>query len=305
MKEYLKLMKHIMAKGNDKEDRTGTGTKSVFGYQFRINLAKGFPLLTTKRMYVKGIIHELLWFLNGDTNIKYLVDNNVNIWNGDAYREYTKAGGELTLNEFVEKIKKDKLFAQLFGALGPVYGHQWRSWTTPEINELDKDESFQDVRQKTIDQIAWVINEIKTNPDGRRHLVSAWNPADLNKMALPPCHYAFQFYVSNGKLSCMFQMRSVDTFLGLPFNIASYAFLTHMVAHVCGLEVGELIFSGADVHIYNNHFDQVEEQLTRTPKKLPKLIIEDRGQGINDFKITDFFIDGYDPYPTIKGELST
>ena len=247
----------------EKSDRTGTGTKSVFGYQMRFDLSEGFPLLTTKKMFLKGVIHELLWFLRGDTNIKYLLDNNVHIW--DAWADEN-------------------------GELGPVYGKQWRSWQCPD--------------GRVVDQIFDLINQIKTNPDSRRLLVCAWNPADVDQMALPPCHCLFQFYVANGKLSCQLYQRSADVFLGVPFNIASYALLTMMIAQVCDLEPGEFIHTFGDVHIYKNLYAQVDEQLTREPRPLPRMIINPEVKDIFGFTYGDFKLEGYDPWPAIKGEVS-
>ena len=263
MKQYLDLLKHIKENGHDKGDRTGTGTRSVFGYQMRFDLKEGFPLLTTKKMYLKGIIYELLWFLMGDTNIQYLVDNNVHIWDE---------------------------WADEFGNLGPVYGKQWRSWECPD--------------GRFIDQITDLINQIKKNPNSRRLLVVAWNPADVDKMALPPCHCLFQFYVVDGKLSCQLYQRSADVFLGVPFNIASYALLTMMIAQVCDLEPGEFIHTFGDVHIYNNLKEQVDEQLSREPRPLPKMIINPEVKDIFAFKYEDFKLVGYDPWPAIKGQVS-
>lgn len=251
MKAYLELLQDIKANGVQKEDRTGTGTTSVFGRQLRFDLQQGFPLITTKRLSLEAIVYELLWFLSGSTNTKYLTDNGVTIWDEWADED---------------------------GNLGPVYGSQWRTWRTAD--------------GQTIDQISKVVEAIKRNPDSRRHLVSAWNVGEVDGMALPPCHYAFQFYVANGKLSCMFQMRSVDTFLGLPFNLASYALLTHMVAEQCGLDVGELVWNGGDVHIYSNHTEQVERQLAREPFPLPTLRIKRKPDTIFDYTFEDFeFID--------------
>jgi thymidylate synthase len=263
LEQYLKLCKHVLVNGTSKGDRTGTGTISTFGYQMRFNLADGFPLLTTKKLHIKSIIHELLWFLKGDTNIKYLQENGVRIWNEWADED---------------------------GNLGPVYGHQWRSWSGADGN--------------TIDQISEVIDQIKHNPDSRRLLVNAWNVADINKMALPPCHCLFQFYVANGKLSCQLYQRSADLFLGVPFNIASYALLTNMVAHVCDLEPGEFIHTFGDVHIYQNHLDQINLQMDREPRSLPKLVMNSEVKNIFDFQFDDFTLESYHPHPHIKGEVS-
>ena len=263
MKQYHDLMRHVLANGVKKEDRTGTGTTSVFGYQTRYNLADGFPLLTTKKLHTKSIIHELLWFLKGDTNIKYLKDNGVRIWDEWADAE---------------------------GNLGPVYGYQWRSWPTPD--------------GKHIDQITQVIDMIKNNPDSRRLIVSAWNVADINNMKLPPCHAFFQFYVANGKLSCQLYQRSADIFLGVPFNIASYAVLTMMVAQVCNLQLGDFVHTLGDAHIYSNHIEQANLQLTRDFRPLPKLNINPNVKSIFDFTIDDFELENYDPHPHIKAEVA-
>lgn len=263
MKQYHDLLKHVLENGSVKSDRTGTGTVSVFGYQLRFDLQKGFPLLTTKKLHTRSIFHELLWFLKGETNIKYLKDNKVSIWD-----EWADENGDL----------------------GPVYGKQWRSWEAAD--------------GKTIDQITNVINEIKTNPDSRRLLVIAFNPADIGKMALPPCHAFFQFYVANGKLSCQLYQRSADIFLGVPFNIASYALLVHMVAQVCNLEVGEFIHTLGDAHIYSNHFDQVKLQLSRDCKTLPQLKLNPNVKNIFDFKYEDIEIVNYNPHPAIKAEVA-
>jgi len=263
MKEYLKLLEHVKLNGQKKEDRTGTGTLSVFGYQMRFNLNDGFPLLTTKKVHLKSVIYELLWFLSGDTNIKYLKDNNVSIW-----------------DEWADEN----------GNLGPVYGHQWRSWPTSEGNEID--------------QISNLITQIKKNPDSRRLIVSAWNVGEINKMKLPPCHCFFQFYVADGRLSCQLYQRSADIFLGVPFNIASYALLTQMIAHVCDLKYGEFIHTLGDAHIYMNHIDQVNEQLSRKPKKLPKIKINPSVKDIFNFKYEDFSLEEYDPYPLIKAPVA-
>lgn len=263
MKQYHDLMQHILEKGVKKEDRTGTGTISVFGYQMRFDLSEGFPLVTTKKLHTKSIIHELLWFLSGDTNIKYLQDNGVKIWD-----EWADANGNL----------------------GPVYGHQWRSWPTADGG--------------TIDQIAQLIHMIKTNPDSRRLMVSAWNVADVNKMALPPCHSLFQFYVADGKLSCQLYQRSADVFLGVPFNIASYALLTMMVAQVCDLKLGDFVHTFGDTHLYSNHIEQAELQLTRELRPLPTLKINPAVKDIFAFKFEDFTLEGYDPHPHIKAEVA-
>lgn len=292
-REYLKLCQHILDHGVKKADRTGTGTLSAFGYQMRFNLQEGFPLLTTKKLPFRVIAEELLWFLSGSTDVRKLIDKHVNIWTPDATRWFNELNNkEHTQDEYVYEIY-DKNWTESYRTnmanLGPIYGKQWRAW----------DGVWSDV-----DQIKNVIESIKNNPDSRRHLVSAWNVGDLQDMALPPCHYAFQFYVANGKLSCMFNMRSSDVFLGLPFNIASYALLTHMIAHVCELEVGELIYTGADVHIYLNHVEQVKEQLKREPRKLPKLFLESNIDDIDEFKIDHIDIWNYNPHPAIKGEVS-
>jgi thymidylate synthase len=262
MKQYLKMCQQILDNGVDRDDRTGTGTRSIFGHQLRFDLQEGFPLMTTKKVYWKGVAHELLWFLKGDTNIKYLNDNDVHIWD-----EWADENGDL----------------------GNVYGHQWRSW---------------EGREGTIDQISEVIEQIKENPYSRRLIVNAWNVGDLDKMALPPCHLLFQFYVADGKLSCQLYQRSCDTFLGVPFNIASYSLLTHMIAHVVGLEVGEFVWTGGDVHIYHNHFDQIKEQLSREPRPLPQIKINKETDNIFEIDFEDIELIGYDPHPTIKGEVS-
>jgi thymidylate synthase len=273
MKQYLDLCQHILDKGIIKDDRTGTGTISIFGYQMRFDLQEGFPILTTKTVPFRLVAEELLWFLRGSTNVFELQEKKVGIWDAD-YKRWVNNG------------HPDN------GDLGPIYGKQWRSW------------DIGDEWPHSIDQISNVIAEIKSNPDSRRLLVSAWNVGEIDKMGLPPCHYAFQFYVADGKLSCMWQQRSVDTFLGLPFNIASYALLTHMVAKECNLEVGELIFTGGDVHIYKNHLDQINLQLTREPHKLPKLIIKNNPRDIFSYKYEDFELEGYEPDGPIKGDVS-
>lgn len=264
MKAYLELLNRILTEGATKTDRTGTGTMSVFGNQMRFDLADGFPLLTTKKLHLKSIIHELLWFLAGDTNVRYLQENGVRIW-----------------NEWADPVT---------GELGPVYGHQWRSWP--------------DYKGGTIDQIAQVVDLIKNHPDSRRMLVSAWNPAEVDEMALPPCHCLFQFYVANGRLSLQLYQRSADTFLGVPFNIASYALLLQMMAQVTGLEAGEFIHTTGDTHLYLNHLEQARLQLTREPRPLPRMIINPDVKSIFDFKYEDFQLEGYDPYPHIKAEVS-
>ncbi|MBN2604901.1 MAG: thymidylate synthase [Bacilli bacterium] len=292
MKQYLTLLQHILDNGVKKEDRTGTGTISVFGYQTRYNLAKGFPLVTTKKVHLTSIIHELLWFVSGDTNIKYLVENNVRIWNEWPYRIYTNSPeyqGE-TMEEFIYKIKEDVAFAAKFGDLGPVYGKQWRNFEGPN--------------GKKVDQLSELIENIKNNPDSRRLIISAWNPPLIPEMALPPCHMMFHFYVANHKLSCLLYQRSADTFLGVPFNIASYALLTMMIAQVTGLEVGEFVHTLGDAHIYLDHLEQVKLQLSREPKELPKMVINPNVKNIEDFKFSDFSLEDYHPHPMIKGKVS-
>ena len=263
MQQYHDLMRHVLEHGNDKGDRTGTGTRSVFGYQMRFDLSEGFPVLTTKKLHLRSIIHELLWFLQGDTNIRYLKENGVSIWDEWADEE---------------------------GNLGPVYGYQWRSWPAPD--------------GRHIDQIATVVEQIKTNPNSRRMIVSAWNPALVDDMALPPCHAMFQFYVADGKLSCQLYQRSADIFLGVPFNIASYALLTMMVAQVCGLQAGEFIHTLGDAHLYSNHFEQARLQLSRTPKTLPTMNINPEVKDLFGFKFEDFELVGYDPDPHIKAAVA-
>ncbi|MDD6145218.1 MAG: thymidylate synthase [Mycoplasmataceae bacterium] len=288
MQQYLNLLKHILDTGSDnRKNRTIVDTISTFGYQNRYDISEYFPLLTTKKVYFKGIVAELLWFIKGDTNIKYLVDNDCNIWNEWPYETFKKSSdynGE-TIKEFALKIKTDPEFAQKHGNLGPVYGKQWRDFNG-------------------FDQLKWVINEIKTNPNSRRLIVSAWNPNDVNKMALPPCHSLFQFYVNDGKLSCQLYQRSADAFLGVPFNIASYSLLTYIIAAYTGLKPGEFIHTFGDLHIYKNHIEQVNEQLTRKPKTPPHLIIKRLPKNIEDLNIDDFEIVDYDPYPAIKGKVA-
>ena len=287
MKQYLDMCKFILENGTYKSDRTATGTISYFGYQTRYNLNEGFPLLTTKKVFLKGIIHELLWFISGDTNIKYLVDNNVKIWNEWAYEKYKKEPvykGE-TMDEFIEKIRESKEFADKYGDLGPVYGRQWRNFNG-------------------VDQLEKLIYNLKHNPDSRRHIISAWNPAEVDNMALPPCHSFMQFYVVNNKLSCQLYQRSADVFLGVPFNIASYSLFTMMIAQVCGFELGDFVHTFGDVHIYSNHMDQIKLQLSREPRKLPTMKINPNVKSIYDFKYEDFELEGYDPHPAIKGVVA-
>ena len=296
MKQYLELLDKICRDGVVRGDRTGTGTKGIFGYQMRFDLSEGFPLVTTKKLFLKGVIYELLWFLRGDTNIKYLVDNGVHIWDGDAFRYYN----ELCIKHGVLPVDMDTFLSAVgvespiegyrFGDLNNVYGYQWRSWPTGDGG--------------AIDQIKKVIDTIKTNPNSRRMIVSAWNVADVDSMALPPCHTMFQFFVADGKLSCQMYQRSGDTFLGVPFNIASYALLTMMIAKECGLEAGEFIHTLGDAHLYLNHQEQAEEQLRREPRKLPKMHLNPAVESIFDYKYEDFTLEGYDPYPAIKAPLS-
>lgn len=292
MKQYLDFLRHILDKGIEKQDRTNTGTISTFGYQMRFDLNEGFPLLTTKRVHLKSIIHELLWFVKGDTNIKYLVDNDVRIWNEWPYEKFKKSEeyNNETLEEFVLKIREDDAFADKYGDLGPVYGHEWRHFDGP--NDIFRD------------QLGWVIEEIKRNPDSRRLIVSSWNPTLIDKMALPPCHTLFQFYVINNKLSCQLYQRSADAFLGVPFNIASYALLTMMVAQICDLELGEFVHTIGDAHIYSNHLEQVNRQLAREPRSLPKMKINKEIKKIEDFKFEDFELTDYNPYKGIKAEVA-
>ena len=298
MKQYLDLLKKIKEDGIVKSDRTGTGTRSIFGYQMRFDLSEGFPLLTTKRVFLKGVIHELLWFLAGDTNIKYLVDNGVHIWDNDAYRFYkelcAKQGVEpISMEEFLvasQQQTPSPIEGYAYGNLNHVYGYQWRSWGKPDGS--------------AIDQVKQVIDTIKNNPDSRRMIVSAWNVADVEDMALPPCHVLFQFYVADGKLSCQLYQRSADTFLGVPFNIASYALLTMMIAQECGLQAGEFVHTLGDTHLYLNHMEQVDEQLSRSPRTLPTMRLNPDVKSVFDFKYEDFTMEGYDPHPTIKAPMS-
>ncbi len=263
MQQYLDLLRHVLEHGTLKGDRTGTGTRSVFGWQMRFDLARGFPLVTTKKLHLKSIVHELIWFLRGETNTRYLRENGVTIWD-----EWADADGEL----------------------GPVYGHQWRSWSAPD--------------GRTIDQIAWVLEEIRRNPDSRRLLVSAWNVADLPRMALQPCHALFQFYVADGRLSCQLYQRSGDIFLGVPFNIASYALLTHMVAQVSGLAPGDFVHTLGDAHLYSNHVDQARKQLARSPRPLPRLVLDPSVRSLFDFRYEDVAVEGYAPHPAIRAPVA-
>jgi thymidylate synthase len=300
MRQYHELLQHIIDHGNKKSDRTGTGTLSVFGYQMHLPIDQHFPLLTTKKVYLKGIIHELLWFLRGDTNIRYLVQNGVKIWNEWPYQAYLKANGledkfpkyseswKAHMKEFVQKVAEDAGFAARWGELGPVYGSQWRNF-------------------EGVDQISEVIQAIKEKPDSRRHIVSAWNPKEIPVMAksgLPPCHVLFQFYVAEGRLSCQLYQRSADVFLGVPFNIASYALLTMMVAQVCDLQPGTFVHTFGDVHLYNNHMEQAREQLSRTPRKLPTMKLNPEVRNIFDFRYEDFTLEGYDPHPPIRAQVA-
>jgi len=312
-KVYLDLCNYILEHGTKKEDRTGTGTISVFGYQMRFNLQEGFPMLTTKRVPFRLVASELLWFLKGDTNLRYLLENNNHIWDEWGFQKWVDSddynGPDMTnfgirsqkdeefnalyqeqMKVYQESVLNDQDFAKEFGDLGNVYGKQWRSWEGAD--------------GQTYDQIQYIIDEIKRNPDSRRLLCNAWSASEIKNQQLPPCHYAFQFYVLDGKLSCMFNMRSNDVFLGLPFNIASYALLTHLIAHECGLEVGELIYTGADVHIYSNHIEQIQTQLTRESRKLPTLKLNSEVKNVFDFELNDIELVGYDPHPTIKAPVA-
>ncbi|EAC5509307.1 thymidylate synthase [Listeria monocytogenes] len=313
MKQYLDLEKYVLENGTQKGDRTGTGTISTFGYQMRFDLQEGFPIMTTKRVPFKLVVSELLWFLHGDTNIRYLLQHNNNIWNEWAFERFVKSddykGEDMTdfglraerdpafkevyqaeMDKFKTRILEDEAFANKYGELGNIYGKQWREWKTSQ--------------GETIDQLADLIEMIKTNPNSRRLIVSAWNPEDIPNMALPPCHSLFQFYVADGKLSCQLYQRSADIFLGVPFNIASYALLTHLIAREVGLDVGEFIHTMGDAHLYNNHIEQVKEQLSRTPHKLPKLVLSDKPATIFDFEVADISLDGYNPDPAIKAPIS-
>ena len=296
MKQYLDLLRRICDEGVVRGDRTGTGTRSVFGHQMRFDLGEGFPLLTTKKVFLKGVIHELLWFLRGDTNIRYLVENGVHIWDNDAYRYYN----ELCVRHGVLPVDRETFLSAAgeespvegyrFGDLNHVYGWQWRRWGRPDGS--------------AIDQIARAVDTIRRNPESRRIIVSAWNVAEVDDMALPPCHVLFQFYVADGRLSCQLYQRSADTFLGVPFNIASYALLTLMMAQVCDLRPGDFVHTLGDTHLYLNHMEQVAEQLSRTPRKLPSMRLNPAVRSIFDFLYEDFTLEGYDPWPAIKAPMS-
>jgi thymidylate synthase len=312
MKLYLELCKHVIENGTKKGDRTGTGTYSVFGYQMRFDLNEGFPLMTTKKTAFRLIASELLWFLKGDTNVRTLIKDRNPIWDEWAFEQWVTSdeysGPDMTnfglraanepefkaiykeeMKSFKERVVEDEMFAAKYADLGPVYGKQWRSWTTGN---------------ESIDQIANLIEGIKNNPDSRRHIVSAWNPSEVDDMALPPCHALFQFYVADGKLSCQLYQRSADIFLGVPFNIASYALLVHLIAHECGLEVGEFVHTLGDAHIYSNHINQVNEQLSREPKKLPTLKLNTAGKSIFEMETSDIQIENYDPHPKISAPIA-
>ncbi|MFI3329225.1 MAG: thymidylate synthase [bacterium] len=287
MKQYLDLCKHVMYNGIKKEDRTGTGTTSLFGHQSRYNLQEGFPLVTTKRVHLKSIIHELLWFIKGDTNIKYLVDNDVKIWNEWPYELFKKSNeyNNETMEEFVLKVKENKEFANKYGELGPVYGAQWRNFGG-------------------VDQLENLLTDLKNNPTSRRLIISSWNPPLIPEMALPPCHCFIQFYVNNNELSCQLYQRSADIFLGVPFNIASYALFTMMLAQVTGLKAKDFVHTIGDAHIYSNHYEQINRQLGRTPKELPKMILNQNIKSLYDFKFEDFELVDYNPYKGIKGAVA-
>jgi thymidylate synthase len=292
MQAYHDLMQRILSEGVRKDDRTGTGTISIFGHQMRFNLQDGFPLITTKKVYLKGVIHELLWFLKGETNIQYLVKNNVHIWDDWPFAKFKSSSeykGE-SMMDFADRIAADENFAKQWGELGPVYGYQWRSWPGPD--------------GKVIDQIKQVVDTLKKNPDSRRILVSAWNVPFVDQMALPPCHTFFQFYVANGKLSCQLYQRSADVFLGVPFNIASYALLTMMLAQVTGLEPGDFVHTFGDAHLYINHLEQVNEQLSREHRPLPTMKINPTVDDIFSFQYEDFTLVNYDPHPPIKAPVA-
>lgn len=304
MRQYLELMRDIKDKGTYKATRQGTDVHSVFGRQMRFDLSQGFPAMTTKKLFMRGIIHELIWFLQGSSNIKYLIDNDVHIWDEWPYRHYLMTQGKKVppsdstqwmdgIKEFTENIKNDEVFAKKYGELGPVYGYQWRSWPTPDGAHID--------------QISKAIDTIKKNPDSRRIIVSAWNVADIEEMAkagLPPCHTLFQFYIADGKLSCQLYQRSADFFLGVPFNIASYALLTLMFAQVTGLKPGDFVHTLGDAHLFVNHFEQADEQLSRKPRPLPRMKINPKVKDIFDFKFEDFELVDYDPHPAIRAPIA-
>jgi len=291
MEQYLKFLEKILSEGIHKNDRTGVGTTSFFGYQMRFDLSEGFPLLTTKKIHVKSIIHELLWFVSGDTNIRYLVQNGVRIWNEWPYEAFRKSPDyrDETMEEFIGKIADDPVFALKHGDLGPIYGKQWRNF---------------EGKDKTVDQLLEAVKSLKDNQGSRRIIISAWNPAEIEKMALPPCHTLFQFNVTGNKLDCQLYQRSADAFLGVPFNIASYALLTIMMAHVTGYEPGTFVHSLGDCHIYDNHREQVDVLLSRKPRKLPEMRIKRKVESIDGFCYDDFELSGYDPYPAVKGKVA-
>jgi thymidylate synthase len=291
MRQYHELMERVLREGSDKSDRTGTGTRSVFGHQMRFDLAEGFPMITTKKLHLKSILHELIWFISGDTNIRYLCQNGVRIWDDWPFATYSKSADYdgIDIKEFAARIASDADFAAKWGDLGPVYGYQWRFWPGPN---------------GPVDQLRDVLEGIRSNPDGRRHIVSAWNPGYIDQMALPPCHAFFQFYVADGKLSCQLYQRSADIFLGVPFNIASYALLLHMMAQDLGLQVGDFVHSLGDAHIYSNHTDQVRLQLSRDLRPLPTLNLNPSVKSLFDFRYEDVELVGYDPHPHIPAPVA-
>jgi thymidylate synthase len=291
MRQYHELMERVLREGSDKSDRTGTGTRSVFGHQMRFDLAEGFPMITTKKLHLKSILHELIWFISGDTNIRYLCQNGVRIWDDWPFATYSKSADYdgIDMKEFAARIASDADFAAKWGDLGPVYGFQWRFWPGPN---------------GPVDQLRDVLEGIRSNPDGRRHIVSAWNPGYIGQMALPPCHAFFQFYVADGKLSCQLYQRSADIFLGVPFNIASYALLLHMMAQDLGLQVGDFVHSLGDAHIYSNHTDQVRLQLSRDLRPLPTLSLNPSVKSLFDFRYEDVELVGYDPHPHIPAPVA-
>ena len=291
MRQYHELMERVLREGSDKSDRTGTGTRSVFGHQMRFDLAEGFPMITTKKLHLKSILHELIWFISGDTNIRYLCQNGVRIWDDWPFATYSKSADYdgIDMKEFAARIAEDADFAAKWGDLGPVYGFQWRFWPGPE---------------GPVDQLRNLLEGIRSNPDGRRHIVSAWNPGYIDQMALPPCHAFFQFYVADGKLSCQLYQRSADIFLGVPFNIASYALLLHMMAQDLGLQVGDFVHSLGDAHIYSNHTDQVRLQLSRDLRPLPKLSLNPSVKSLFDFRYEDVALLDYDPHPHIPAPVA-